>query len=79
MLDTIMEFLYSIVENTIGLLPDSPFQSLVLGLEKYEEIMGMVNYVVPVGTMLNILTIYLGAVGIWYIYRWILRVAQYID
>lgn len=79
MLDTIMGFLYTLVENTIGLLPDSPFQNITAGLEKYNEIMGMVNYVVPVGTMLNILTVYLGAVGIWYIYRWVLRLAQYID
>lgn len=78
-IDAIMEFLVGLVEDAVSILPDSPFASVVVNLDSYSDIMGYINYVIPVGTILGILTIYLSAVLIWYGVRWLLRFAQYID
>lgn len=80
MIDTIMNFLVDIASHALELLPDSPFANLEFeGLTKFEEIMGWINYVIPFGIMVNILLTYLVAVGVWYVARWLLRLAQYID
>lgn len=81
MIDTILQFLYDLAAIALALLPDSPFAALGLqsAFDTYREWMSWINYFVPVGTMLGILTAYLGCVLIWYGVRWILRLAQYID
>lgn len=79
-LDPILDFIYDAIEWALGLLPDSPIQSIVVSLdtEGFENVMSYINYFVPVGTMLGILTTYLVAVAAWYVIRWALRLAQYI-
>ena len=81
MLDTILSFLYSIAELAIGWLPASPFQTddFKQAVKPFGEIMGWINYFVPIGQMLAVFAVYLVAVGIWYVARWLLRLAQYID
>lgn len=77
--DTIMEFLYGIAVVAIGWLPESPFTDIGTSFAGFQNIMGMINYFVPVGTMLTILTVYLTCVLAWYGARWVLRLTQYID
>lgn len=81
MIDIIMEFLADMVEGALGWLPESPFHDIVSSgqLSGFSTIMGYINYFVPIGTILTILTIYLSAVLLWYGVRWIMRLAQYID
>lgn len=81
MFDSILDFLYGLAAAALSILPDSPFASLSLDkdLGQYGQIMGWINYFIPVGTMLNIFVLYLAAVLIWYGVRWVLRIAQYIE
>lgn len=79
--DGIMEFLYELVHLAIGWLPNSPLQTIDLKgyFGGFTKIMGWINYFVPVGICLNILSLYCVAIGVWYAARWVLRIAKYID
>lgn len=77
--DWMMKFLYEFVSIAVGWLPESPFSEVVVELTPFHKVMSWINYFVPVGTMLAILTTYLAAVFAWYGVRWILRLAKYID
>lgn len=81
MADSILDFFYGLVWDSIDLLPDSPFQAGIMMLEAspFADVMGYINYFLPIGMMLNILTVYLVAVSAWYIVRYALRLAQFID
>lgn len=74
-----MNFLYDLAVLAIGWLPDSPFQQQELDLSGFGNVMGYINYFVPVGSFLLIALTYLSAVIVWYAVRWILRLVQYID
>lgn len=78
-MDWLLDFFYGLAQAALAVLPDSPFQDIGQSFEGFENIMGMINYFVPVGTMLSILAVYLSAVLIWYSVRWVLRIANYID
>lgn len=79
--DWIMDWIYEIVAVILAILPNSPFQTeeFSAGLDKFSTIMAQINYFIPFGWMLTILTGYVTAVLIWYGLRWLLRIAQYID
>jgi hypothetical protein len=79
MIDAIMNFLTALAAIAIGWLPESPFVDIGVGFESFKNVMGMINYFVPVGTMLGIFTTYLFCVLAWYAARWILRLTKYID
>lgn len=57
------------------LLPDSPFANVDIPYE-VKQILGYVNYFVPVAAMLAIGTGWLVAIGIYYLYQTILRWAK---
>ncbi|MFD5023411.1 hypothetical protein ACFWMP_31440 [Paenibacillus sp. NPDC058367] len=80
-LDAIITWLEVAARAAILLLPQSPFADLSLAKfpETFGNVMGWINYFVPIGAMLGIMTTYLAAVMIWYTVRWILRLTQYID
>lgn len=66
-----------IVAGLLDLLPDSPFRGVELNsLGQYA---GWVNYFIPVGRILGLLVVWLGAVSVWYFLRWVLRMVRYID
>lgn len=79
MIDIILNFFLSLVTGAIELLPESPFANIEIEFNEFHRIMGYINYFVPIGTILSILTLYLTAVGLYYAVRWILRIAQFID
>lgn len=78
-IDSVMKFLYNIAVIAIGWLPESPFANIDVEFKKFKEIMGMINYFVPIGKMLSILSTYLLCVLAWYSARWVLRLTKYID
>lgn len=80
MFDSILDFFYDGIEWAMSILPDSPFQTMEMGesVQAFSNVMSYVNYFVPVSTMLGMLTTFLIAVGLWYVVRWLLRLAQYI-
>lgn len=68
-----LSWLKSMIAAAIDLLPDSPFQ---IDLPDYvTDIIGYVNYFIPVGSMVKILTAWTAAILVWYaaslLLRWI--------
>lgn len=79
-IDTILEWLSDMCIAVLMLLPESPFAGISLAkIPGFANVLGWINYFVPIGAMLSIFTTYLLAVMIWYGVRWVLRLAQYID
>ena len=81
-IDWLLDFIYEGLEWVFGLLPDSPIQNsgFVADLDNtFVNVMGYINYFVPIGTMLGITVVYLTAVAVWYVVRWFMRLAKYID
>lgn len=79
-INNVLQFIEQLVLPILALLPDSPFQQITLdSMGILGDVLSYINYFVPIGDILAFLTVYLSAVGIWYLYRWILRLAQYID
>lgn len=78
----IKEFGFGILSWAILLLPESPFQKWAEGFNEnspFHNILNYINYFVPVGSMVTFFVTYLTAVAIWYIVRWALRLARYIQ
>lgn len=79
-INTILQFIEGLVVPVIAVLPDSPFQKITFeNLGPLSNVMGYINYFVPMGEILAFLGLYLVAVAIWYGARWMLRIAKYID
>lgn len=68
----IVEFINSVIENISNILPVSPFAPYIRQLESVPWI-GIVNYFVPIGAMLDILLAWVTALGVFYVYSIILR------
>jgi len=77
--DLILEWLVDMVVAVINLLPVSPIQSYNLDFGAFAEVMGWVNYFIPLGAMLGIMGTYIGAVMVWYSIRWVMRITKYIQ
>lgn len=75
MLAKISEFLNRIVGFILQVLPDSPFTDAIDSIEN-SEVIGYINYFIPVGTMVGILTAWGVAIGVFYAYQMILRWAK---
>lgn len=69
------DLLDDILAAVLILLPDSPFANIEIPSE-VKQILGYVNYFVPVAAMLAIGTGWLVAIGVYYLYQTILRWAK---
>lgn len=72
MLTTITNFLKQIIGLILSILPRSPFRSFIDDLA-VSEWLGVLNWFVPVGTLLSIATAWGVAIGVFYAYQLILR------
>lgn len=72
MLDTIIGWLNNALGWIAGVLPDSPFQSL-LSNTPVADYLGYVAYFVDVGFIVNVLDIWLAAIAIYYVFMSVLR------
>ena len=70
--NAITDVLDDIVNAIVLLLPDSPFKDVEIPAE-VKQLFGYVNYFVPVTAMLAIGTTWLTAIGVYYLYKTILR------
>lgn len=73
----LLDLLEALVVQVVDLLPDSPFQNIDLGV--LEQYISYVNYFYPVKQLVIFLGLYTSAVIIWYGFRWVLRLARYIE
>lgn len=71
----IVDVVNNIVSAVLVLLPDSPFANIEIP-EEVTQILGYVNYFVPIGAMLAIAAAWLSAIGIYYLVQTILRWAK---
>lgn len=78
-IDDLLQWANNLVIAVLMLLPESPIQAWAPSVGAYSQILGWINYFVPLGAYASIMVVYLGAVGTWYIYRWFLRLTRYID
>ena len=68
----ITDIVETILSSVLLLLPDSPFADVEIPQE-VQQLLGYVNYFVPVAAMLAIGTAWLGSIGIYYLVQTILR------
>ena len=75
MLDGLTNTLVSAALSIIQLFPASPMQPLINSLKGSEvvQVLGYVNWFVPVGTMVSILTGWLTCIAAYYVYQIVLR------
>lgn len=79
-IDTFLDWASEAVVAILLLLPESPVQSWQpQGFDQFAQIMGWINYFVPLGAIAGILSVWLSAVLVWYGARWFLRITKYID
>jgi hypothetical protein len=78
---TIMDWFTALASAALAILPDSPIATAVNGASfaGFETIMSNINYFVPIGAFMTILTAYVAAVLVYYGVRYVLRWAKYID
>lgn len=71
----LVDIVNDILSAIMFLLPDSPFANVTIP-DEVKQILGYVNYFVPIAAMLAIGTGWLAAIGIYYLYQTILRWAK---
>lgn len=66
-----ISWLKDMIAGVIDLLPDSPFQ---IDIPDYvHDIMGYINYFVPIGSMIKILTAWTACILTWYLASLLMR------
>ena len=71
-INSVNDVFQKVFEFVLMMLPDSPFAQLALP-EPIQDMLGYVNYYVPIGEMLVIASSWVGCIGIYYVYQLILR------
>lgn len=68
-----------ILSTILVMLPDSPFADVIYDNPAVAEVLGYLNYFLPISEILVILTAWLTAISIFYVYQLILRWAKAIE
>lgn len=81
MFDSLTNTLVSLGLRIISIFPASPMQPLIASLRNsgVDEVLAYVNWFVPVGTMLGVLTGWLACIAAYYVYQIILRWIKVIE
>lgn len=72
MLDWFRELIDMFADTILRALPHSPFDQYISMFEKLEYL-GYLNWFIPVGAFLKILSAWVAAIGVFYIYSIIMR------
>lgn len=73
----VLDWLKSLINVLLSILPDSPFS--FEGAGEFAEVMGYINYFIPISTFLRILTAWLSAITIYYLALVVLRWVKAIE
>lgn len=73
----LIESIANLFNSIINLLPKSPF--LDISLAPIQEYLGYMNWIIPVGAIKKIVTLWLGAIAVYYIYSIVLRWVKAIE
>ena len=75
-MDNIMEFIYkwaaNMAQSIMSLLPTSPFRQFIENWDA-PQYLGWLNWFMPVSEILTIITLWLTAIGLFYLYSIIMR------
>ncbi|MGB9856352.1 MAG: hypothetical protein ACPLKS_07430 [Caldisericum exile] len=77
-IQSIVNFIVNIVNSILNLLPDSPFR-VITDNTVIKQYVAYLNYFVPISFFVQVMLVWLSAISVWYIYRWAMRFAKYID
>jgi len=67
-----------VVDFIMMMLPDSPFTMLSKDAD-IQQVLGWLNWIIPVSSMVAILEVWLTAIAIFYVYQLILRWSKAIE
>lgn len=70
---TLEMFLNGFINSLISFLPRDPFQGILQSVAPSGQIMNYINWFIPIGDMVNVLTIWTGAIAAWYVWQTIAR------
>ncbi|MEG2571166.1 MAG: hypothetical protein RSA70_07005 [Clostridia bacterium] len=73
----IINMLKGVLSDVINMLPKSPFVFDSAG--EFTQIMGYVNYFIPINRMVQITKVWLSAIVIWYVAMTVLRWVKAIE
>ena len=79
MLDMLVGFLRSVLGGLVSILPHSPFEQFYGVLQVPQQILGWVNWFVPVGVLLGIMVVWLVAIAGYYVYKALLHWIGLVD
>lgn len=81
MWDALSSTLVDLGKKVISFFPADPIQGAVsaAGVGPVGQWLGILNWFVPVGTILNILQLWLSAIAVYYIYQILLRWIKVIE
>jgi len=73
-MDAIGSWVTEAVQAVLGFLPDSPFAMLQnYQNSEFGEWLGYLNWFIPINTFVSILTTWVTAIAIYYVYQIVLR------
>ena len=79
LINFLIRFFGDILVMIINVLPDTPFNWSFVQCFLNNDYVKFVNYFVPFDTILAFMEVYVTAVAVWYVYRWVLRFIKYIS
>lgn len=77
-INAVFGWLIDAVIAVLQLLPESPIQKIA-SYEGAKDIIGYLNWFIPVGMMVNTMGAVLAASLVWYGVRWVLRFSKYVE
>ena len=70
----------SVFEGILLLLPTSPFVNIKSYLDPvFLDILGYVNYYIPIGTLLSITAAWLACIAVYYLHQLVLRTIKAVE
>jgi len=79
LLEMVVDFIFIPVNMALGILPSSPLRMPDEIGSQFSEILGYINYFVPVGFFVSTTILYTTSALIYYGVRWLLRIGNYIQ
>lgn len=74
---TLLDWLQAVLTFLLQLLPDSPFT--FESASQFRQVMGYINYFIPVGKMIAVFSAWLIAVAIYYSVSAVLRMVKAVE
>lgn len=79
LINYLIQFFAYIAVLVLNVLPNSPFSWDFVQSFLGNPYVKFASYFIPFDSILAFLEVYVAAVFVWYVYRWVLRVIKYIQ